>query len=85
VRVLVPEAPRLDAVVLGGDRRSVEAVLADPRLSALRALVVPPLLDVPDPRLTVLEATAPRFRAVRVEVVDSPGGADGPDPPVRPH
>jgi hypothetical protein len=85
VRVLVPEAPRLDAVVLGGDRRSVEAVLADPRLSALRALVLPPLLDVPDPRLTVLEATAPRFRAVRVEVVDPPGGADGPDPPVRPH
>jgi hypothetical protein len=77
--------PRLDAVVLGGDRRSVEAVLADPRLSALRALVAPPLLDVPDPRLAVLEATAPRFRAVRVEVVDPPGGADGPGVPMRPH
>jgi hypothetical protein len=76
-RVLAPEASRLDAMVLGGDRRSVDAVLADPRLSALRALVVPALLDVPDQRLAVLESTAPRFRAVRVEVVDPPAGADG--------
>jgi hypothetical protein len=73
-RVLVPEAARLDAVVLGGDRRSVDAVLEDPRLASLRALVVPPLLDVPDPRLAVLEGTAARFRAVRIEVVDPPGG-----------
>ena len=72
VRVLVPEAARLDAVVLGGDLRSVDAVLADARLSPLRDLVVPPLLDVPDPRLAVLEATAARFRAVRIEVHDPP-------------
>jgi hypothetical protein len=85
-RVLVPEAARLEAVVLGGDRRSVDAVLAEPRLSSLRALVVPPLLDVPDPRLAVLEATAVRFRAVRVEVVDAPrtgGGSDEPAAPTR--
>ena len=83
-RILLPEVTRLDAVVLGGDRRSVEAVLADPRLSPLRALVAPPLLDVPDPRLAVLEATASRFRAVRVEVVDPPSAADLPGP-MRPH
>lgn len=76
-RVLVPEATRLDAVVVGGDRRSVDAVLADPRLAVLRSLVVAPLLDVPDPRLAVLESTAQRFRAIRVEVVDPPTGADG--------
>jgi hypothetical protein len=85
VRVLVPEAARLDAVVLGGDRRSLDAVLADPRLAALGALVAPPLLDVPDPRLAVLEATAPRFRAVRVHVFDPPAGTDVPAVPMRPH
>ncbi len=74
-RVLLPEAARLDAVVLGGDRRSVETVLADPRLARLRPLVRPPLLDVPDPRLAVLEATPARFRAVRVQVVDPPPSA----------
>src|SRR5690349_17007582 len=70
VRVLVPEAPRLDAVVLGGNHRSVDTVLADSRLSDLADLVVPPLLDV-------LESTPPRFRAGRVEVVDPDRGADG--------
>ena len=84
-RILLPQVTRLDAVVLGGDRRSVEAVLADPRLSPLRALVAPPLLDVPDPRLAVLEATASRFRAVRVEVVYPPDGTDGPGVRMRPH
>lgn len=69
-RVLAPEAPRLDAVVVGGDRRSVDTVLADRRLEQLRPLVVEPLLDVPDPRLTVLQSTPETFRAVRVDVSD---------------
>lgn len=73
VRVLVPVAGSLDALVLGGDRRSVEAVLADDRLTSLRPLVVEPLLDVPDPRRKVLEQTPERFRVVRVRVVDPPG------------
>lgn len=68
VRVLVPAAGSLDAVVLGGDRRSVEAVLGDDRLAALRPLVVEPLLDVPDPRQKVLESTPSLFRVVRVTV-----------------
>lgn len=72
-RVLVPVVADLDAVVLGGDRRSVDAVLEDPRLAALGRLVVPPLLDVPDPRRAVLEAAPARFRAVRVEVRDAAG------------
>jgi hypothetical protein len=72
---LVPVAATLDAVVLGGDRRSVDAVLADPRLSVLRALVRPPLLDVPDPRQTVLESAPGRYLSVRVQVVDPPNGA----------
>lgn len=69
-RLLVPSAASLDAVVAGGDRRSVEAVLADPALVALRPLVVEPLLDVPDPRLRVLEGMPARFRTVRVRVVE---------------
>ncbi|MGZ6792061.1 MAG: acVLRF1 family peptidyl-tRNA hydrolase, partial [Mycobacteriales bacterium] len=48
-RVLL-ERP-LDGVVVGGDRASVDAVLADRRLLPLRPLVTGRLLDVPDPRL----------------------------------
>ena len=68
--ILLPEAARLDAVVLGGDRRSVEPVLEDRRLEPLRPLVTGPVLDVPDPRLVVLRGTPVAFRAVHVEVTD---------------
>lgn len=70
VRVLLPAVRDLDAVVLGGDRRAVATVVADPRLSDVRSLVVPRLLDVPDPRLRILQQTPPLFRAVRVTVTD---------------
>lgn len=72
--LLVPVAATLDAVILGGDRRSVDAVLADPRLGALRQLVVAPLLDVPDPRRAVLDSAPARFLAVPVLVLDPPQG-----------
>jgi hypothetical protein len=68
-RVVVPVADTLDAVVVGGDRRAVAQVLDDPRLAPLRPLVVPPHLNVPDPKLAVLEGTPELFRAVRVRVV----------------
>lgn len=71
-RVLVPEASTLDAVVLGGDRRSVDAVLADARLAPLRSLVTGSLLDVPDPKLAVLQSAPEKFLAVRIEVSDAP-------------
>jgi hypothetical protein len=80
IRVLVPAADDLDAVVLGGDRTAVESVIADARLARLRPLIVPRLLDVPDPRLRVLEDTPRLFRAVRIRVVDAlvdPAGHDG--------
>lgn len=69
-RMLVPSVRSLEAVVLGGDRRSVEAVLTDQRLAALRPLVAEPLLDVPDPRLKVLQATPVLFRAVRIQITE---------------
>lgn len=69
-RILVPAADRLEAVVVGGERTTVDAVLSDARLAALRPLVTGRLLDVPDPRQKVLESTPPLFRAVWIRVVD---------------
>jgi hypothetical protein len=71
-RVLAPHAGSLDAVVVGGERTAVEAVLADRRLQALRSRVSGRLLDVPDPRRAVLERTPAQFRAVWIRVVDPP-------------
>ncbi len=73
-RVLVPEAGGLDAVVLGGSRPAVDAVLADVRLAPLRPLVVGRLLEVPDPRRTVLERTPAQFRSVSIAVLDRERG-----------
>jgi hypothetical protein len=70
IRILLPAVHDLDAVVLGGDRTAVETVIADSRLAPLRPLVVPRLLDVPDPRLRVLQDTPRLFRSVRIRVVD---------------
>ena len=53
-RVLLPERDRLDAVVLGGDRRALEALRADPRLRDLLAAAERRVLDVPEPRRAVL-------------------------------
>ncbi len=68
--LLVPAASSLEAVVLGGDRRAVTAVLAHPRLEPLRPLVSGPLLDVPDPRQRVLLTAPALFRAVRIDLDD---------------
>ena len=65
-RILLPRAAQLDAVICGGDRTAVDAVLADPRLRVLADLRRDPFLSVPDPRLRILQATPERFRAVRV-------------------
>lgn len=53
----------------GGDHAAVDAVLADPRLSALT--VVEPWLAVPDPRRAVLDRAILDTRAIRVEVVNA--------------
>ena len=64
--VILPLLARLDAVVTGGDRQALHAVLADPRLSRLRPLVTARILDVPDPRARVLRGSLQASRAVRV-------------------
>lgn len=68
-RVLLPEASRLDAVVCGGERTAVDAVLADRRLAPLRPLVTGRLLDGPDPRQRVLEGSYAQLRQVWIRLV----------------
>ncbi|MFF0177398.1 acVLRF1 family peptidyl-tRNA hydrolase [Micromonospora profundi] len=70
VRLLLPEAGSLDAVVAGGDRRTVDGILADRRLAPLAALRAERLLDVPEPRHAVLVASVAAARAVRILVRD---------------
>jgi len=65
-RLLAPHAADLDALVGGGDRAAVTAVLTDPRLGVLRPLLQPRIHPVPDPRLRVLEAFPAQFRAVEI-------------------
>jgi Actinobacteria/chloroflexi VLRF1 release factor len=71
VGVLLPYRDRLDALVLGGDRRAVEPVMADPRLAPLAALVGERFLSLPEPRQAVLLAAPAAFRAVRIRVVEA--------------
>jgi hypothetical protein len=68
--VLLPGTARLAALVTGGDRRAVDAVLADPRLAPLAAIRADRFLDVPDPKLAVLQAAIRPARAVRIRLVD---------------
>jgi hypothetical protein len=73
VRVLLPALDRLEAVVLGGDRRAMEPLRQDPRLAPVFALAADRFLAVPEPRLAVLRSTPPMFRAVRV-LLQEPSG-----------
>jgi hypothetical protein len=67
-RILLPRLDDLDALVCGGDRLAVDAVLADQRLEPLRPLVTGGLLPVPDPRLKVLQATPEQYTAARIRL-----------------
>jgi Actinobacteria/chloroflexi VLRF1 release factor len=68
LRVLGPYADRLDAVVLGGDRRAVSTVSADSRLHPVMKHTVERFLTVPDPRLAVLRDTPRYFLAVHIRL-----------------
>jgi hypothetical protein len=70
VRLLLPAVGELACVVTGGDRRAVEAVLADPRLAAVAAVRAQRFLDVPEPRHAVLVQAVAAARAVRIRVLD---------------
>jgi VLRF1 release factor-like protein len=72
VRVLLPELDRLEAVVLGGDRRAIDALRQDLRLAPLFAVATDRFLAVPEPRLAVLRTTPATFQAVRVLLYEPP-------------
>jgi len=65
-RVLVTEIARLDAVVLGGDRRAIDRMRADRRLAPVFDRAVERFLTVPEPRLAILRDTPRLFRSARV-------------------
>jgi hypothetical protein len=54
-RILVQEVGGVEALVCGGDRSAVDAVLAEPRLAGVAARRTGPWLAVPDPRRSVLD------------------------------
>jgi peptide subunit release factor 1 (eRF1) len=77
VKVLLGHLDDLDAVVLGGDRFALAAVLEDPRLRKLAPLTSERVLDVGDPKLAVLRALPDRFRATILNA--RPAAHDTPD------
>src|SRR5215469_3749466 len=74
-RVLLPRLADLQAVVLGGDRRAVDALRDDPELKPVFERAVERFLTLPDPKLTVLRTAPMMFRAVRIRLVEPDGRA----------
>jgi hypothetical protein len=76
--VFGPYEGKLDAVVLGGDRRAIAGLRGDPRLRPYFDLAVERFLTVPDPRLTVLRGAPRLFQAIRIRLTEPPGqGSSG--------
>jgi hypothetical protein len=70
VRILVGD---LDALVTGGDRSAVDAVLADSRLERVAARRTDLWLDTPDPKRAVLDQAVVDACSVRIDVVNAQG------------
>jgi peptide subunit release factor 1 (eRF1) len=68
--VFGPYAGKLDAVVLGGDRRAITGLRDDSRLRPYFKLAVDRFLTVPDPRLAVLRSAPRQFRAIRIRLTE---------------
>jgi hypothetical protein len=71
VGVFGPVSAKLDAVVLGGDKRAMAALRDDERLRAYFDIAVDRFLTVPDPRLAVLQGTPRLFRAIRIRLTET--------------
>ncbi len=74
-RVLLPVVSSLSGLVLGGDRRGISDVLADPRLAPLGDLPARSFPDVVEPRRAVLDDVAARALSVEI-TVRRPGDRD---------
>jgi Actinobacteria/chloroflexi VLRF1 release factor len=60
----------LDAVVLGGDKRSMAALRGDPRLIPYLDRATDRFLTVPDPRLAVLRDIPSAYLAIRIRLTE---------------
>ena len=61
---------RLDALVLGGDKRSIARLRGDTRLAPYLGLATDRFLTVPDPRLAVLKEIPRAFLAIRIRLIE---------------
>jgi hypothetical protein len=61
---------KLDALVLGGDKRAFSSIRTDVRLAPAFEVAVDAFLTVPDPRLTVLKDTPRLFRAIKITLTE---------------
>ncbi|MFJ1764671.1 acVLRF1 family peptidyl-tRNA hydrolase [Amycolatopsis sp. NPDC088138] len=68
--VLVPRLSEVDAVVLGGDRRALDELRADRRLAPLFARAEPRVLELGEPRRSILEEAAARALDVEITLRD---------------
>jgi hypothetical protein len=68
--VLLPRLSEMDALVLGGDRRALDELREDRRLAPLFAIADTRVLDIPEPRRTVLDEAAERGIAVEIVLHD---------------
>jgi hypothetical protein len=63
-------ADGLDAVVLGGDKRSIAGLRDDARLAPYLSRAADRFLTVPDPSATVLRAIPPAYQAIRIRLTE---------------
>lgn len=77
-RVLVPRLDELDGVVLGGDWQALDVLRNDRRLSGVFSLAEDRVLDVPEPRRSVLDEAAERARCVEIVIQDTAATGRGP-------
>lgn len=75
-RILLGAGPRPTALVCGGDRTAVDAVLSDTRLARLRDLRVDPWLPVPDPRAAEVARAVEDGSSASVEIDEEAAGSD---------
>jgi hypothetical protein len=69
--IFAPYGPAgLDAVVLGGDKRSIAVLRDDARLAPYLDRATDRFLTVPDPRLAVLQEIPRSFVAVRIRLTE---------------
>jgi hypothetical protein len=68
--VLVPRLSEMDSMVLGGDRKALDELRQDRRLAPLFAIADGRVLDIPEPRRTVLDDAAERATMVEIVLLD---------------